>query len=185
MSFDYSDHKDGPGDNLLAQLSGLALDQKRAEAEVARLEEALRKAKETLKDISEHRMPALMDEAEMSEFKTKDGIKIKIKETIRASIKDENAAKAFAWLEEHEHGNLIKREFKIEFGKDEESWAKRFQSDLAKRKKPLKHTLKRSVHPQTLSAFITEQLREGVDVPLATFGAFRQRASEINLDSED
>lgn len=180
-TFDYSEFKDGPGDNLLARLSGLALDQKRAEAEVARLEEELKTAQARLRDIAEHQLPALMDEAEMSEFTTKDGIKISVKEVIRGSIPASNASKAFAWLEEHGHDNLIKREFKIEFGKDEEAWAKKFARDLAKRKRPLKVQLKRTVNPRTLQAFVREQLEEGVDIPLNLFGVFRQRFSKIDF----
>lgn len=178
---DYSDFKDGPGDNLLARLSGLALDQKQAEAEVERLAEELKQAQNKLRDISEHQLPALMDEAEMKVCQTRDGITIKVVEKIRGSIPAPTAAKAFAWLEEHGHGNLIKREVKIEFGRDEEAWAKKFMADLAKRKKPLKHELKRGVHPSTLASFVTEQLQEGVDIPLETFGVFRQRSTKIEF----
>lgn len=178
---DYSDFKDGPGDNLLARLSGLALDQKEAEAEVARLEEALKAAQARLRDIAEHQLPALMDEAEMKVCQTRDGITIKIVEKIRGSIPAATAPKAFAWLEEHGHGNLIKREVKVEFGKGEEAWAKKFMADLAKRKRPLKVDLKRGVHPSTLASFVTEQLQEGVDIPLETFGVFRQRSAKIEF----
>ncbi len=178
---DYSDFKDGPGDNVLARISGLALDQKEAEAEVARCEEALKKAQERLRDISEHQLPALMDEAEVKECVTKDGIKVKIVEKIRGSIPKDNADRAFGWLEEHGHGKLVKREFKIEFGKGDEAWAKKFQQDLDKRKKKLKYEVKRGVHPSTLASFVTEQLQEGVDIPLDTFGVYRQRSSKIDF----
>lgn len=178
---DYSEFKDGPGDNVLARISGLALDQKEAEAEVARCEEALKKAQEKLRDIAEHQLPALMDEAEVKECTTKDGIKVKIVEKIRGSIPAATAEKAFAWLEEHNHGKLIKREFKIEFSKGDEAWAKKFEADLRKRKKPLKFDIKRGVHPSTLASFVTEQLQEGVDIPLDTFGVFRQRSAKIDF----
>lgn len=178
---DYSDFKDGPGDNVLARISGLALDQKEAEAEVARCEEALKKAQEKLRDIAEHQLPALMDEAEVKECVTKDGIKVKIVEKIRGSIPATTAEKAFAWLEDKGFGKLIKREFKIEFGKGDEAWAKKFEADLRKRKKPLKFDIKRGVHPSTLASFVTEQLQEGVDIPLDTFGVYRQRSSKIDF----
>lgn len=181
---DYSDFKDGPGDNLLARISGLALDQKQAEADVARLEEELKAAQAKLRDIAEHQLPALMDEAEMKICQTRDGITVKVVEKIRGSIPAATAPKAFAWLEEHGHGNLIKREVKVEFGRDEEAWAKKFLADLAKRKKPLKHELKRAVHPSTLASFVTEQLQEGVDIPLDTFGVYRQRSAKIEFKED-
>lgn len=184
-TFDYSDFKDGPGDNLLAQIGATAQEQKRAEAEVARLEEALTKAKENLRDIAERRLPELMDAAEAADFTTKDGLKVVIAETIRGSIPKANEARAFKWLEDHDHPHLIKRQFTIEFGKDQEAWAKKFEGDLAKRKKPLNVKRKNSVHPATLQSFIREQLEKGVDIPLDVFGAFRQRVAKVIVKDKD
>jgi len=182
--YNYDDLKQdsrGAGDNILAQLSGLALDQKRAEAEVAKAEEALATAKAELSRISEREIPDLMDKAEMAEYTTKDGIKIKIKEKVHGSIPKATEAQAFEWLKENEHDNLIKREFKIQFGKDDEKWADKFLKDLQKRKRPLAFELKRTVHPSTLSSFVTGQLEAGVDFPMDTFGVFRKRSSVIEV----
>lgn len=180
--FDYSGYKDDEvGGNLLAQLSGLAAEQKEAEAAVVRAEEELKKAKARLRDVSEHKLPELMDEIGMEEFTTKDGIKIKVGEVIRASIPATTQAQAHAWLEENGRGAIIKRNFTIEFGKGEDAWAKKFQADLAKRKKPLRSTVKQAVHPQTLQAALRELLEDGADVPLDLFGAHRQRFTRIKL----
>jgi hypothetical protein len=186
--YDYDDLKQedaatNPKDNILAQLAGLAMDQKRAEAAVAAAEEALVEAKEELRRISERSIPELMDAAEMAEYTTKDGIKIKVQEQIRGSIPKEptkNEA-AFKWLEDNGHGDLPKREFIIRFAKSEEAWAKKFAADLKKRKKPLAYEVKRSVHANTLAAFVKGQLEAGVDFPLETFGVFRQRVSKIEV----
>lgn len=171
----------GPGDNILASLSGLAMDQKRAEVVVARAEEALALAKAELARISEREIPDLMDKAEMTEYTTKDGIKIKISEKVRGSIPKATEAQAFAWLTENKHDDLIKREFKIGFGKNEEAWAKKFLADLQKRKRPLAFELKRTVHASTLASFVKGQLESGVDFPMDIFGVFRQRASTIEV----
>ena len=180
-TFDYSGFRDAPADNILARLSELAKKQLHAEAEVARLERALKEAQQALQDIKERQVPAVMDEAEMKDFTTRDGLKIKIQEKIRGSIPEATAEQAFAWLEQHKFDNLIKREFKIEFGKDEEAWAKKFMADLAKRKRPLKFQVKRGVHPSTLCAFIAEQLAQGTDIPLDVFGVYRQRTSKVDM----
>lgn len=182
--YDYDDLKQevrGAGDNILAQLAGLALEQKRAEAEVAKAEEALAVAKTELKRLCEQEIPDLMDKAETSDHTTKDGIRIKIKEKVHGSIPKANEEKAFTWLKEHNHDALIKREFKIQFGKDEEAWAQKFLKDLQKRKRPLAFELKRAVHPSTLSSFVTSQLESGVDFPMDIFGVFRKRSSEIEV----
>lgn len=182
---DYSEFREGPGDNLLAQISETALQQKAAEAEVARLEDELKAANNKLRDIVERRMPELMDQAEMTMITTRDGIIVKIEERIRGSIPKNREGEAFKWLEDHEHDGLIKRQFTIEFGKDEEAWARKFEADLRKRKKPVNVKRKDSVHPSTLASFITERLQAGDDVPLETFGVFRQRSSKISFKETD
>lgn len=181
---DYSDFKSTPstiGDNLMAQLTSTASDQAHAEARVARLEEELAEAKEHLRQLSENIMPELMEQAGMEEFSTKDGLSIKISEKIRGSIPKGNEAPAFRWLDENGHGNLIKRQFMIDFGKDQEKLVRKFEADLKRRKTPLNVSTKMSVHPSTLQSFIKDQLEAGVQIPLDTFGAYRQRFSKIEV----
>lgn len=181
--YNYDDHKGDHDakDNILAALSAAAMDQKRKEAEVARIEEQLAVAQAELKTIAEHTIPELMDAAEMESFTTKDGIVIKIVQKIRGSIPKATEAKAFEWLKDNKHDDLIKREFKIGFGKEEETWANKFLADLKKRKRPLAFEVKRTVHPSTLASFVTSQLEQGVDFPMDIFGVFRQRSSKIEL----
>ena len=76
---------------------------------------------------------------------------------------------------------LIKRLFSIEFGREEEKWADKFERDCKQRKKQLHLKRKKFVHPQTLQAFIRGQLEEGVAVPLDIFGVFRQRFVKVAL----
>lgn len=177
---DYSEFREEPTGDLLQRISEAAAEQKKAELRVARLEEELAQAKEELKDVAEHRLPALMDEAEIEDFTTKDGIKIGVKEKIRGSIPAANRPQALKWLEDNGFENLIKREFKIQFNKDEESWARKFQADLAKRKKPLKVQVDRNVNPSTLQSFVKQRLEEGEEIPMKLFGVFRQRMSKID-----
>lgn len=180
--YDYSDIKRetaGNKDNILAQLTAAAMDQMEAEKAVEKAEEALAEAKANLKRISEHVIPELMDAAETMEHTTKDGLKIKVNETIRGSLPKENPEPAFKWLAEHKHDDLIKREFTIRFGKNDEAWAKKFEADLKKRKKPVAVEVKRTIHPSTLASFVKGQLEAGVDFPLDTFGVFRQRVSKV------
>lgn len=180
---DYSDFKTpaAAGDNILARLHGLAHELVDAEAEVARIEEDLKAAQAKVLDLQQFKIPELMDAAETEKHTTKDGLCIDVSTVIRASIKEENKPAAFAWLAENNHDNLIKRQFVIEFGKDEESWAKKFQADLAKRKKPLNVALKRGVNPQTLAAFVREELEKGTTLPLATLGVMQQRFAKVKL----
>lgn len=184
-AYDYSDYEDSQpvvGDNMLARLSGLATDQAHAEARVLRLDEELKEAKETLRHISENQLPELMEEAGMETFSTSDGLGISINSVIRGSIPKSTAGQAFMWLEENGHGRLIKRTFTIDFGKDDDKWANRFERDLARRKKPLNVKRKKAVHPSTLTAFVRSQLEEGVAIPMTTFGVYRQRVSKVKIN---
>lgn len=182
---DYSAYKQGPGDNLLAQISGLALEQKEAEAEVERCAEELKAAQNKLKDISERQLPEMMDTAELTTCETKDGILVKIREKIRGSIPKGKERPAFEWLERHGHDKLIKRRVIIEFNREDQAWARKFAADCARRKRPLNAKTEETIHPSTLASFVTEQLQEGVDVPLATFGVFRQRLADITVRGKD
>lgn len=181
MSHDYSEWRDTPGDNMMAAINAAALEQKKAELEVARLEEELKEAQRKLLDIQQHKLPELMDAAGMLKVRTQDGIEVTVREIIRGGIKTENAPRAIAWLEENGHGDLVKREFKINFNKDEEAWAKKFEADLRKRKKEVRMDVNRTVHASTLQSFVKNQLEEGVDMPLDLLGVFRQRITKIDF----
>ena len=178
---DYVDENPDVSEDAMARLSKLAQDQLDAIALVESLEQQLKDAKASLRAISEHRLPDLMDELELEEFKTKNGTEIKVGEAIRGSIPEDNKEKAFAYLEETNNGKIIKNQFVIEFGKGDEAWAKKFQRDLNRRKKKLNTKVKKSVHPQTLYGFVREQLEAGVDFPMDLFGVFRQRFAKVKI----
>lgn len=178
---DYGEFRDGPGDNLLGSIRAVARRLKSEEAEVARLEEALQKAKERMRHTAEHELPGLMETAGMAKFALEEGTEIVVHEVLRGSIPKSRADEAHAWLEEHNSGGLIKREVVIEFDRGEEGWAKKFLADLAKRKKPVRSQVKKNVHPQTLLAYLREKLGNGEPVPLDLFGVFRQRVAKVEM----
>lgn len=161
----------------LSQLSLLAEAQAAAAAKVADLEAQLESARAELRDYAEHKVPELMDQIGIGEFKTTSGLKIKIQETIRASITKAAAVRAFAWLRENGHAAMIKRTISVALGKGEEEKAAKlhalldgeFELDDAE-----------AVHPSTLSAFVREKLREGEEVPIDLFGVHRQRVSKLD-----
>lgn len=179
---DYSDFKtEAPGDNLMARIEGLAQDQLDAEQRVSNLEAQVKDAKATARRIMEKDLPTLLDEAGLEKFTTKNGFEIAVKEEIRGSIPKGKEAPAFKWLEDNDNGALIKRTVTILFGKDEEAWAKKFARDCAQRKVPLNLTIARKVHPQTLVGFVRECLKDGIAIPLDTFGVYRQRVSKVKV----
>jgi len=180
--FDYSDFtSDEPpaiGDNLMKSIVSLADQADHAEREVARIEKLLDEAKTNVRRLLETEIPGLMDGMEGT-LKLPDGREVSVNEHIRASIAGEKKYPAIKWLNENGHGAIIKRKFVIEFSKDQEEEAESFAEELAARDKPLNMKREYSVHPQTLQAFVREQLGEGVALPAETFGIYRQRIAKI------
>ena len=180
----YAEFRTSGGDNILSALADQARLQLEAEARVARAEEELKAAQAALLHIREHVFPNLMDEASQISCTVAGGTKIELKEVLRASIPESGREEAHKWLVDHEAGAIIKREIKIEFGRDEEKWAKKFIADMAKRKRPLRAKIKESVHPQTLVAYLKQELEKGTDIPLKTFGASRQRFTHVTVPTK-
>lgn len=160
----------------LSQLSALAEEQAKAEAEVADLEAQLTAAREKVRDLAERKVPELMDQIGIEEFKTSSGLKIKVAETIRASISQANGPRAFAWLREHGNAAMIKRIVSVAFGKGEDEKAEALVKELGEK---FECEDKTSVHPSTLSAFVREKLAKGDELPLDLLGVHRQRVSKI------
>ncbi len=169
--------KPQPSADGLKRLSELAIELNKAELEVAKIEEQLKKAKAAVTELAEKDIPELMDSLGVAEFKTTAGFKIKITETIRASIPDANKPAAMAWLDAHGHGGLIKRSIVVAFDREQQEAAQELQAELETKFENVKSDLK--VEPSTLRAFIGEQLEKGEPIPLQLFGAWQQRIAKI------
>lgn len=181
MTHDYSAYSTPIGDNSMARLSGLAHKQKEAELKVAALQKQLQEAQDELEQISGRELPELMQELRLEDFTTSDGIAIKVKESIHCSIPKAREEDAFGYLEEAGDGGLVKRSFVIDFSRDEEGWANKFKADLAKRKKPVRATIKRKVEPSTLKSYVTKKLEAGATIPLELFGVHRRKVTTVEI----
>lgn len=179
---EYGAYKDDQlGNNAMERLQGLAEQQAAAVLRVETITQELKEAKANLQSIAEVELPDLMDELGIAEFKTSAGYDIKVTENIRGSIPKKTEADAFAWLDENGYEKLIKRQFQIEFGKNEEEWAGKFEEELTKHDRPLHIKKKRTIHPQTLWAFVSSELKEGTEIPMELFGVYRQRIAKIKV----
>lgn len=165
----------------LSHLSHLAHKLHQAAARVAQLEDELEAAKADARLLAEVQIPELMEKVGVQDFTTSTGLRLGIDESIHGSIPKASAARAFKWLEDNGHERLIKQTFQIDFGKDEEAWARKFERDLAQRKKKLNVARKKGVHPSTLKSFVREQLESGVNIPLDIFGVHRRRTATVRL----
>lgn len=178
---DYSAYAEPVSSDKLAQLAVLAAEQTKLEHDITQAKQEVAKMEQALATLSERTLPELMDELGMEEFSTNTGLRVKIQEAIRASIPKTRLQEALDWLDQKGLGKIIKREFSVLFGKDEEAWARKFARDLQQRKKALNVTESASVHNQTLCALVRERLKAGEEMPVDLFGIYRQRYSKIEV----
>lgn len=166
------------GEDALAKIARLAQSQREAAQLVERAEQALDDAKGQLKQISEVDLPELMATVGMGQIKLSDGTTVSVSDRIHARISQDNMADAHTWLNANGHGNLIKREFKVGFGRDQEEWATAFEDTLAN--EGVKYDRKQAVHPSTLRAFVKQQLEDGENIPEDVFGVYRQSVAKLS-----
>jgi hypothetical protein len=166
-------------DTEIRLVSELAEMQVLLEEEIAVAEELLKKKKHALNTLRQETLPNAMTEVGMSSFTLSNGSKIAIKTNYYASIPKDKEADAHHWLKEHGFEALIKNQVIAEFGKGEDSVANEWVDYM--RDKGVFPQHKMSIHPQTLKAFVKEQLTAGVDIPMELFGAFVLNESVVTL----
>ena len=165
-----------PQDSELHKVAVLAKRVQEKKTKVAELEKELKDSRKELLKLTDEDLPAVMQELGMSGFTLDDGASISIKPTYGAHIKADNREEAFEWLRKNEFGDLIKNSVICTFGRGEDESANSFLS-LAEKNGFLPQQ-KTEVHPQTLKAWVREQVEEGTSFPLDLFGAYiGQRAT--------
>lgn len=161
----------------LDMLSELATLQLELERDVEEAEQILEGKKKALADVAANLLPSVMEELGLETFTLTNGTKIGINTTIRANIASDRWPAAIEWLNANGHAGLLRHTFVVAPSNDDERNELRSlleQSHVQWAENP-------TIHHKTLSAFVKARLEEGVDIPLETFGVFRQRTSKISL----
>jgi len=159
-------------ENLLSRITRLAREAREAEADVERANAALKAAQDRVRGLVENMLPNAMDEAQQKKLTTTDGWELSRGEILRASIPPALLDRAIMWLNANGAGSIVKREFKLEFGKGEDQKAAEAHDLLLSR--GFAHGDKQSVHPQTLQATLKEKMAAGQEVPMDLFGVYIQ-----------
>lgn len=165
----------------LGEVSALAERQLRLEDKVESLTQALNAANKELEEVSTKLIPQALDSVGLKDFTLTDGSKVEVKQFVSASIKKENRQRAHAWLRQNKFGDIISHDITVPFKQGEDKKATRFKKTLVSDKLVFEESER--VHPSTLKAFITEQVENGVTVPLDLFGAFIGRKAKIKRPS--
>ena len=89
----------------------------------------------------------------------------------------DNMESAYKWLRDNGYGDLIKNEIAVPFGRGEDERANDLLKTLVNNGyEPNQKTV---VHPQTLKAFVKEQLESGKELPLDLLGAYAGQKTVI------
>ncbi len=137
-------------------------------------EDAVSETKNQIRQLEEIDIPQLMDERNLEELRLNSGKKIQVKDFIQTRIK--NTASAFQWLQETGNDGIIKNEIKVSLDRGQDERAEMIKEDLKTRGVLFDH--KKTVHPATLKAFITEALNNPElrdQLPREDFGVYESR----------
>lgn len=160
----------------LATVSELATRIREKTERVSSLEEALKQEKRQLLELSDHELPAVMAELDMSEIKLTDGSTITLKPTYGATITAANKEDAHTWLRDNNYDDIIKNTVSCTFGRGEDEKARQFSQLAATGGYQTEKNA--TVHAQTLKAFVKERIQAGEEIPQDLFGVYAgQRAT--------
>ena len=163
--------------DMLKKISDLAKRQIEIEEYIAKCEANIKTAKENLKYVSETLLPNALTEVGMAAFSLDNGMSVEVKKELYCTVPKERFGECESWLREHGHESIIKHQIALQFGKGEDDRALEAAQILVEGGFTPQDT--KTIHPQTLKAFIREQLGQGVDIPLATFGAYEATKTKI------
>ena len=164
-------------DKQLKVVADLAKYQDTLETKIKRAEEDLATLKEQFKQVSQVDLPEALAETGLSEVKLVDGTKITVQQFYNASIPKDKTDEAFTWLGDNDHADLIKNTISCDFGRGEDGNAKVLKESLAG--SGISFTDKVGVHPQTLKAFVREQVESGQKLPLDLLGVYIGQKTKI------
>lgn len=173
---------DAPDPEALQDLGTLAQELHEAELDVLAKEEALRLAQQRVREISEQQIPEVMQQAGLSELKTSSGAKLKLQDSVRASISAAKREDAHRWLSENGCGDLIKHTVKVQLGRGEQATHRALIETLESA--GLAYTDDQRVAPPTLKKFVKDRLEEGGELPMELFGASVFTRAKIEAPKE-
>lgn len=147
----------------LEDLAKLATKQLNLESTLSELDQRVKKVKEELKQVQEHDIPNLMEALGVAKYTFSNGSELKVTDIIAASIGKKNQEKAFEWLRENGHGDIIKNEISVKLASGMDQDAEKVEESI----KQLGLIPERSenVHHSTLKAFAKERIQEGHALP--------------------
>jgi hypothetical protein len=166
-----------PKGEQLAVLGDLGATQLELEEKIAELEKELKAYQGKLDEVSEVKIPELMDILGIVEFKLTNGIKLSVKPYYSGKITSPEAIK---WLEESGHEDIIKGSVTIPFPKGFDKESLRVFEAAAKAI-GLTADVREEVHSSTLRAWIREMVEGGQAFPRDLFNVYVGKRTKLSL----
>ena len=172
--------QEGGGD--LAELNKKVKKLEGHQDKLEKLEEEVDKVKAEIKKISYEEIPDLLAEKGIEKLTLHDGTVVEVKKVINAYLPKadrdpEGREKAFKWLRDNGHGDIIQNNIIVSFGRGEDNKAVEYAS-LAQQKGYLP-TQKVDVHNRVLVAALRERREKGLEMPSDLYNMFVGNQTKI------
>ncbi len=154
--------------DVLGRISVLADEMHQLDKDAADAELALKKLRETHRQIAEEQLPELFEQVGQRELVTYKGLPLKLKNKVFTNISKGRKPTAIAWLDANGQGGMVKRCVIIDFDKTQEDKVEALLRLIGKGWPNNRTEL--DVHGSTVKAFVTKQLADGKEIPLDIFG---------------
>ena len=145
--------------------------------QITKCEDNIKKLRNEERLLSENEIPNLMQQAGISSLKLIDGSSVSFKPEYYAKIPVSKTDEAFDWLSSNGHGDLIKNQVSLTFGKSEDNLANSLVEDL--KSKGHNVSQKKKVEPMSLKAFVKDEIQKGNNLPMDLFGVYVSNKTTI------
>ena len=191
-NIDFSADAGQPQGNItMSEMAEAARKLLEAEAATAAAEEELKAKKEEERKLREETIPSMFAELGIEQLKLADGSTFSCKQEVYCAIPAGRREEAYAWCERNGFGGIIKTEVKVPFGKGELEKAIDLLDRLATELGVDNGTIERSIHPQTLKAFLKERILAEQEAEAAEENADMEEPRDLEdrlaaaLDADD
>lgn len=132
------------------------------------------KNKEALRLLQEEHLPAVMAELGLLSTKLQNGAELALSKNYFAKIPAGAEKDALAWLEAHGSAAIAKQTLNVTHDHFE-------QAKKACENAGVPYDVSLKINPQTLKAFVREQLEKGENLPFETFGVYVQNVARVKM----
>jgi len=165
-------------DDRLRQLTSLGEDLCILEDDIRKMEAMLNAKKNQAKQLSEVKIPDIMVDIGMSEFRLTSGYKLKVNPVLAVTLPKDRVDKAEEWLEDNGHAGMVKNVVEVYIPKTADASVRVRLSEYLDSMK-LDYQEKKSIHYQTLNAWGRSMDSEGEVIPEDIFNVYRSYATKI------